>query len=103
MRIIENYTPEPSFIEISSRESPRFHADRTAKLKAAHPELTEVQIEKLLTRAWLEVSMQYDKHYLRYVDYLEAMERWVTIFTRSSLSDLLDVIALFDEVQTMRK
>lgn len=100
--IIENYQPEESFIEISERESPRFQAERHARVKAAHPTLSDDQVGKLITRAWLDVSMEYDKHYLSYVNYVDRMNHWVDVFSRATTSDLLDVIALFEEAQTLR-
>lgn len=92
-----SYTPSPSYGRMTGREPERLFDLRCSKVSIAHPDLTMMDVEKLLLRVWLQLSMEYDEEPFDYHEYLHRQDEYADLITLTSTSKLRDIISTVEE------
>jgi hypothetical protein len=96
------YTPSDSYAKLTSRETHRMYDARVSALRAAHPSLSDLDCEKLLLRAWLELSMDYDKSPFSYEGYISMMDWWCEQLMEAPTTKLKDILSTIAESLILR-
>lgn len=97
MFIDTNYTPSNAYADITLRESNRMYDARVSALRAAHTSLSDMDCEKLILRAWLEISQEYDESPFSYEEYINKMDWWCEVLSEAPLPKLKDILSTVNE------
>ena len=91
------YSPSLAYSSMTAREPERFYDLRCSKVSYFHPQLSQLQVEKLLLRVWLQLSMDFDNEPFTYAEYIDLQDEWVDVLADADTSRLLDIISIIDE------
>ena len=97
MFVETSYTPSNEYSHLTAREPYRLYDARVSALRAAHTSLSDMDCEKLILRAWLEISQEYDESPFSYEEYINRMDWWCEVLSEAPLPKLKDILSTVNE------